>query len=76
MNAKGLKLDAEELQILEDLERGELVSIRDFKREKRALEEAATRTLQKDKRINRRMTICNLCSKQDWNCKSSTLNLL
>jgi predicted DNA binding CopG/RHH family protein len=56
MNAKGLKLDAEELQILEDLERGELVSIRDFKREKRALEEAATRTLQKDKRINIRIS--------------------
>ena len=56
MKTNSLKLDAEELQILEDLERGELESIRDFKREKRSLEEAATKSLQKDKRINIRLS--------------------
>ena len=56
MKTNSLQLDAEELQILEDLERGELESIQDFKREKRSLEKAATKSLQKDKRINIRIS--------------------
>jgi hypothetical protein len=47
-----LSLDEEELQILGDFERGEFESIRNFRHEKKKLEEAATGTLQKDKRIN------------------------
>ena len=62
MKNKGLQLDAEERQILEDLERGEFESIRDFKREKRALEEAATKALQKDKRINIRISSRDLAA--------------
>ena len=36
-----LKLDEEEVKILQDFERGELTSLTNFKREKRQLEEAA-----------------------------------
>ncbi len=53
---KGLKLDREELQLLEDFERGELESIRNFKQEKRRLEAAARATLRKNKRINIRIS--------------------
>jgi len=49
-------LDQEELQILQDFERGELESVRNFQAEKRALEEAASGTLRKDKRINIRIS--------------------
>lgn len=55
MNRNPLKLDEEELQILEDFERGEFQSIQNFRAEKRSLETAARRTLQKDKRINIRI---------------------
>lgn len=51
-----LKLDAEEVKILQDFERGELESINDFKEAKRELEEAAHGFLQKDKRINIRIS--------------------
>ena len=51
-----LKLDAEEVKILQDFERGELESIDDFKEAKRELEEAAQSFLQKDKRINIRIS--------------------
>ena len=47
-----LKLDREEVKILQDFERGELTSINNFKEAKRQLEEAAHEFLQKDKRIN------------------------
>ncbi len=46
----------EELQILQDFERGEFQRIRNFGAEKRELEEAARITLQKDKRINIRIS--------------------
>lgn len=56
MKTNRLKLDEEELQILRDFERGEFESIRNFSEEKRKLEEAARKTLQKDKRINIRIS--------------------
>ena len=51
-----LKLDEEEVKILQDFERGELTSINNFKEEKRQLEEAAHNFLQKDRRINIRIS--------------------
>ena len=51
-----LKLDEEEVKILQDFERGELTSINNFKEAKRQLEEAAHNFLQKDKRINIRIS--------------------
>jgi len=56
MKTDRLKLDQEELQILQDFERGELVSIRHYREEKKFLEETARLTLQKDKRINIRIS--------------------
>lgn len=56
MSRNPLKLDEEELQILQDFERGEFESIQNFRAEKRSLEAAARRTLQKDKRINIRIS--------------------
>ena len=51
-----LKLDREEVKLLQDFERGELESINNFKEAKRELEEAAHDFLQKDKRINIRIS--------------------
>ena len=51
-----MQIDEDELQILQDFERGEFQSIRNFEAEKRELEEAARHTLQKDKRINIRIS--------------------
>lgn len=56
MSRNPLKLDEEELQILGDFERGEFESLENFRAEKRRLEAAARRTLQKDKRINIRIS--------------------
>lgn len=56
MKKNSIPLEDEELQILQDFERGEFESIRNFKAEKRELEEAARNTLQKDKRINIRIS--------------------
>jgi predicted DNA binding CopG/RHH family protein len=53
---KSLKLDKDELEILRDFERGELESMKNFRDEKRKLEEVARHTLQKDKRINIRLS--------------------
>jgi predicted DNA binding CopG/RHH family protein len=53
---KALQFDAEELRILQDFERGEFESIRNFEAEKKELEAAARKTLQKDKRINIRIS--------------------
>ena len=50
------KLDREEVKILQDFERGELTSVNNFKDAKRQLEEAAREFLQKDKRINIRIS--------------------
>ena len=51
-----LKLDREEVKLLQDFERGELESINNFKEAKRELEEAAHDFLRKDKRINIRIS--------------------
>ncbi len=51
-----LKLDEEEVKLLRDFERGELTSINNFKKAKRQLEEAAHNFLQKDRRINIRIS--------------------
>ena len=56
MKKKIMQFSEEELQILQDFERGEFQSIRNFRAEKRELEEAARNTLQKDKRINIRIS--------------------
>ncbi|NOQ95686.1 MAG: hypothetical protein GQ555_03615 [Desulfobacterales bacterium] len=56
MKTNRLKLDEEELQILRDFEGGEFESIRNFREEKRKLEEAARNTLRKDRRINIRVS--------------------
>ena len=60
MSRNQLKLDEEELQILQDFERGESESIQNFREEKRRLEQAARSTLQKDKRINIRLSARDL----------------
>ena len=60
MSRNPLKLDEEELKILRDFERGEFESIKNFREEKRRLEAAARRTLQKDKRINIRISAHDL----------------
>jgi len=60
MNQNRLQLDEEELQILHDFERGEFESIKNFRAEKRQLEAAAGRTLQKGKRINIRISARDL----------------
>ena len=59
-----LKLDQEEMKILQDFERGELTSINNFKEAKRQLEKAAHEFLQKDKRINIRISSRDLSSLQ------------
>jgi len=56
MSRNQLQLDEEELQILRDFEQGEFESIKHFREEKWRLEEAARNTLQKDKRINIRIS--------------------
>ena len=56
MKKNEMKFDEEELQILHDFERGEFESIQNFRGEKRKLEDAARSTLQKDKRINIRIS--------------------
>ncbi len=53
---KALALDKEELQILEDFERGDFKRIPNFQTEKMALEDSARKTLQKDRRINIRIS--------------------
>ncbi len=56
MKKNEMQFDQEELQILQDFERGEFESIKNFRDEKRSLEDAARETLQKDKRINIRIS--------------------
>ncbi|MGY8989914.1 MAG: CopG family antitoxin [Flavobacteriales bacterium] len=60
MKKNPMQLDDEELQILQDFEREEFQSIRNFQSEKRDLEEAARSTLLKDKRINIRISTRDL----------------
>ena len=66
MNQNQLKLDKEELQILQDFERSEFESIKNFRAEKRQLEAAARRTLQKGKRINIRISARDLEKIRKW----------
>ena len=57
MNAADkIQFDAEEIQILQDFEHGELQIIPNLEKEKQALEESARNTLKKDKRINIRIS--------------------
>ena len=56
MKKKPMQFDQEELQILQDFEQDEFQSIQNFAAEKKILEETARRTLQKDKRINIRIS--------------------
>ncbi|MBI5249270.1 MAG: antitoxin [Desulfomonile tiedjei] len=53
---KKLVLDEEEKDILESYERGEWVPVKDAKKEIKKLQQYAKNTLQKDKRINIRMS--------------------
>lgn len=53
---KNLKLDKEESRILKDFENGEFKRVPHFRKEKQDLENAARQTLQKDKRINIRIS--------------------
>ena len=57
MKHKQAQLDEEERQLLQDFERGEFESLKNFRHEKRQLEAAAKETLQKRKRINIRIRI-------------------
>ena len=56
MKKNPMQFDEEEIQILQDFERGEFQSMRDVQSEKQKLEAAARNTLQKDKRINIRIS--------------------
>lgn len=56
MNTQQPHLDEEERRILQDFERGEFESLRNFRQEKRQMEDAARRMLQKEKRINIRIS--------------------
>ena len=56
MNTQQPHLDKEERRILQDFERGEFESLRNFRQEKRQMEDAARRMLQKGKRINIRIS--------------------
>ena len=51
-----LRLDIGELEILKGFGQGEFESIKNFREEKRRLEETARNTFQKDKRINIRIS--------------------
>ncbi len=52
---KTIKLDQEEKEILEAYERGELKRVKNFSKEARLIQKAATKTLRKDCRVNIRM---------------------
>ena len=56
MKKSKIQLDEEELQILQDFEEGKFEKVQNFRGEKRKLEETAYNTLQKDKRINIRIS--------------------
>ncbi len=56
MKTSTMHFDEEELQILRDFENGEFQSIRNLEKEKKELEASARNTLQKDKRINIRIS--------------------
>ena len=60
MKKNQLRLDEEEHSIFQDFERGEFKSIKNFRAEKQRLEAAASKTLQKGKRINIRISARDL----------------
>ena len=60
MKKNQLRLDEEEHSILQYFERGEFKSIKNFRAEKQRLEAAASKTLQKGKRINIRISARDL----------------
>jgi predicted DNA binding CopG/RHH family protein len=51
-----MKLDKEEKELLESVENGEWHQISDFKKESKRYQKAARETLNKNKRVNIRMT--------------------
>ena len=53
---KKLKLDKEEQEILDSVERGEWKSVRNLKREIKRHQQYAKNTLRKDKRVNIRIS--------------------
>ncbi len=53
---KNYQLDEEEKQLLEEIEKGEWKSVKDFARQKKILEEAAREFLKKNKNINLRVS--------------------
>lgn len=53
---KKYKLDKEEQEILDSVERGEWKPVKNFAKQKKLLEEAAKNTLHKSKNINLRLT--------------------
>ncbi|EKD86753.1 MAG: hypothetical protein ACD_37C00158G0003 [uncultured bacterium] len=56
MKYKYYELDPEEEEILKAFEEGKLVRVKNFNKEKKLLEEAARRTLNKTKNINIRLS--------------------
>ena len=56
MKTSAMQFDKEEQQILQDFENGKFRRVRNFEAEKRELEETARNTLQKDRRINIRIS--------------------
>jgi predicted DNA binding CopG/RHH family protein len=54
------KLDAEEKELLESVERGEWVPVKDMEKWRAELQEAARNTLRKEKRINIRLSAKDL----------------
>jgi predicted DNA binding CopG/RHH family protein len=56
MKKRDLKLDEEEWSILRDFEKGEFESVANHRAERSRLEKDAAATLQKDKRINIRIS--------------------
>ena len=60
MKQKQAQLDKEEQQLLQDFERGEFESLKNFRHEKRQLEAAVKETLHKRKRINIRISARDL----------------
>jgi len=61
---KAMKLDAEERDILDSYDRGEWQTVKDVKQERSKLQDAAKKTLQKDRRINIRMSSKDLSDVQ------------
>ncbi len=59
-----LELDREELALLRDFERGELVGIANFESDKRRLQSKAREFLKKDRRINIRISSRDLACLQ------------